>query len=117
MSAARPGPRAGGSTRRAITAWPWHSRCWARCRGRTCGSERGARGVPAGAALREGGNWVRVQRREAVAGVPGGVGVAGGDMGRVVFPAAPVKVFLTAGGEEGARRGLARRGSRIDPAE
>jgi len=43
--------------------------------------------------------------------------VDGRDIGTVVFPDAPVKVFLTASPEERARRRLAQRGSRIDPAE
>ena len=83
-------------------------------------SERVTRHVSAIAAIREVRNWVNVQQREAVAGVPrGGVVVDGRDIGTVVFPDAPVKVFLTASPEERARRRLAQRGrgSRIDPSE
>jgi len=80
-------------------------------------SERVTRHVSAIAAIREVRNWVNVQQREAVAGVPRGVVVDGRDIGTVVFPDAPVKVFLTASPEERARRRLAQRGSRIDPAE
>jgi len=83
----------------------------------TIRSERVTRHVSAIAAIREVRNWVNVQQREAVAGVPRGVVVDGRDIGTVVFPDAPVKVFLTAGPEERARRRLAQRGSRIDPAE
>jgi len=83
----------------------------------TIRSERVTRHVSAIAAIREVRNWVNVQQREAVAGVPGGVVVDGRDIGTVVFPDAPVKVFLTASAEERARRRLAQRGSRIDPAE
>lgn len=82
-------------------------------------SERVTRHVSAIAAIREVRNWVNVQQREAVAGVPRGVVVDGRDIGTVVFPDAPVKVFLTASPEERARRRLAQRGrgSRIDPSE
>ena len=80
-------------------------------------SERVTRQVSAIAAIREVRNWVNVQQREAVAGLPRGVVVDGRDIGTVVFPDAPVKVFLTASPEERARRRLAQRGSRIDPAE
>jgi len=83
----------------------------------TIRSERVTRHVSAIAAIREVRNWVNVQQREAVAGVPRGVVVDGRDIGTVVFPDAPVKVFLTASPEERARRRLAQRGSRIDPAE
>jgi len=83
----------------------------------TIRSERVTRHVSAIAAIREVRNWVNVQQREAVAGVHRGVVVDGRDIGTVVFPDAPVKVFLTASPEERARRRLAQRGSRIDPAE
>jgi cytidylate kinase len=80
-------------------------------------SERVTRHVSAIAAIREVRNWVNVQQRDAVAGVARGVVVDGRDIGTVVFPDAPVKVFLTASPEERARRRLAQRGARIDPAE
>ena len=75
----------------------------------TIRSERVTRHVSAIAAIREVRNWVNVQQREAVAGVPRGVVVDGRDIGTVVFPDAPLKVFLTASPEERARRRLAER--------
>jgi cytidylate kinase len=80
-------------------------------------SERVTRRVSEIAAIREVRHWVNVQQREAVLGHPRGVVVDGRDIGTVVFPDAPVKVFLTASPEERARRRLAQRGDRIDPAE
>jgi len=55
-------------------------------------------------------HWVNVQQREAVQGHLRGVVVDGRDIGTVVFPDAPLKVFLTASPEERARRRLAERG-------
>lgn len=82
-------------------------------------SERVTRRVSEIAAIREVRHWVNVQQRAAVAAHPRGVVVDGRDIGTVVFPDAPVKVFLTATPEERARRRLAQRagGTRIDPAE
>jgi cytidylate kinase len=81
-------------------------------------TERVTRDVSQIAAIREVRNWVNVQQREAVLGHRvAGVVVDGRDIGTVVFPDAPVKVFLTASAEERARRRLAQRGDRIDPAE
>jgi cytidylate kinase len=85
-------------------------------------SERVTRRVSEVAAIREVRHWVNVQQREAVLGHPRGVVVDGRDIGTVVFPDAPVKVFLTASPEERARRRLAQRsggggGGRIDPDE
>ena len=82
-------------------------------------SERVTQHVSQIAAIREVRNWVNVQQREAVLGHGRGVVVDGRDIGTVVFPDAPVKVFLTASPEERARRRLAQRGGgrRIDPAE
>ena len=80
-------------------------------------SDRVTRRVSEVAAIREVRNWVNVQQREAVLAHPSGVVVDGRDIGTVVFPDAPVKVFLTASPEERARRRLAQRGGRIDPAE
>ncbi len=54
--------------------------------------------------------WVNARQREAVAGHPVGVVVDGRDIGTVVFPDAPLKVFLTATAEERARRRLRQRG-------
>ncbi len=80
-------------------------------------SERVTRRVSEVAAIREVRHWVNVQQREAVVGHPRGVVVDGRDIGTVVFPDAPLKVFLTASPEERARRRLAQRGGRIDPNE
>ncbi len=81
-------------------------------------TERVTQAVSQIAAIREVRNWVNVQQREAVLGHRvDGVVVDGRDIGTVVFPDAPVKVFLTASPEERARRRLAQRGDRIDPAE
>ena len=46
----------------------------------------------------------------------GGLVADGRDMGTVVFPEAPLKVFLTASMEERARRRLAQEGKPTDPA-
>ena len=80
-------------------------------------SERVTRRVSEIAAIPEVRHWVNVQQREAVLSHPQGVVVDGRDIGTVVFPDAPVKVFLTASPEERARRRLAQRGWRIDSAE
>ncbi|PYO79155.1 MAG: (d)CMP kinase, partial [Gemmatimonadetes bacterium] len=77
-------------------------------------SDRVTRRVSEIAAIREVRHWVNVQQREAVLGHPRGVVVDGRDIGTVVFPDAPVKVFLTASPAERARRRLAQRGGRID---
>ena len=69
------------------------------------------------AAIPEVRHWVNVQQREAVGTHPQGVVVDGRDIGTVVFPDAPLKVFLTATPDERARRRLAQRGDPIDPAE
>ena len=73
-------------------------------------SERVTRHVSEIAAIREVRNWVNVQQRQAVTAGPRGVVVDGRDIGTVVFPDAPLKVFLTASPEERARRRLAQRG-------
>lgn len=73
-------------------------------------SDRVTRRVSEIAAIREVRHWVNVQQREAVVAHPRGVVVDGRDIGTVVFPDAPVKVFLTASPEERARRRLAQRG-------
>jgi len=62
------------------------------------------------AAIPEVRHWVNVQQRDAVQGHSRGVVVDGRDIGTVVFPDAPLKVFLTASPEERARRRLAERG-------
>ncbi|HEX4575303.1 MAG TPA: (d)CMP kinase [Gemmatimonadales bacterium] len=56
-------------------------------------------------------HWVNVRQREAAAARPDGVVVDGRDIGTVVFPDAPLKIFLTASPEERARRRLAQRGA------
>ncbi|HVH68711.1 MAG TPA: (d)CMP kinase [Gemmatimonadales bacterium] len=86
-------------------------------------SERVTASVSGIAAIREVRHWVNVQQREAVMGHPRGVVVDGRDIGTVVFPDAPLKVYLTASPEERARRRLLQRrglgapGGGIDPAE
>ena len=74
-------------------------------------SERVTQRVSEIAAIPEVRHWVNVQQREAVQGHPRGVVVDGRDIGTVVFPDAPLKVFLTASSEERARRRLAERGA------
>lgn len=67
------------------------------------------------AAIPEVRTWVNTQQREAVAGYEGkGVVVDGRDIGTVVFPDAPLKVFLTATPDERARRRLFQRGQAVD---
>jgi cytidylate kinase len=78
-------------------------------------SERVTRRVSALAAIPALRHWVNVQQREAALGHPQGVVVDGRDIGTVVFPDAPVKVFLTASPEERARRRLAQRGGAAGP--
>jgi cytidylate kinase len=78
-------------------------------------SERVTQRVSEIAALREVRHWVNVQQREAVLRHAGGVVVDGRDIGTVVFPDAPLKVFLTASPEERARRRLAQQGRALDP--
>jgi cytidylate kinase len=83
-------------------------------------SERVTQRVSEIAAIPEVRHWVNVQQREAVQHHPRGVVVDGRDIGTVVFPDAPLKVFLTASPEERARRRLAERGTggtRSGPAE
>jgi len=72
-------------------------------------SERVTQRVSEIAAIPEVRHWVNVQQREAVQGHLRGVVVDGRDIGTVVFPDAPLKVFLTASPEERARRRLAER--------
>lgn len=63
--------------------------------------------------------WVNTQQRRAVEGMDvggsgGGVVVDGRDIGTVVFPEAPLKIFLTATPDERARRRLFQRGQAVD---
>ena len=60
--------------------------------------------------------WVNARQREAVHAHPDGVVVDGRDIGTVVFPDSPLKVFLTATPEERARRRLSQRGQPLDGA-
>lgn len=80
-------------------------------------SERVTQRVSEVAAIPEVRHWVNVQQRDAALRHPAGVVVDGRDIGTVVFPDAPLKVFLTASPEERARRRLAQRGGRVDPNE
>jgi len=80
-------------------------------------SERVTRRVSEVAAIPEVRGWVNTRQREAVRLHPAGVVVDGRDIGTVVFPEAPVKIFLTASPEERARRRLAQRGGTVNPKE
>lgn len=54
--------------------------------------------------------WVNARQRGAVKDFGAGVVVDGRDIGTVVFPEAPLKVFLTAAPDERARRRLRQQG-------
>jgi len=78
-------------------------------------SERVTRYVSVVAAMPEVRTWVNAQQRGAVEGGGGrGVVVDGRDIGTVVFPEAPLKVFLTASSDARARRRLFQRGQAVD---
>ncbi len=77
-------------------------------------SERVTRSVSMLAAIPEVRTWVNTQQRRAVEACEGGVVVDGRDIGTVVFPEAPLKVFLTATPDERARRRLSQRGEVVD---
>ena len=77
-------------------------------------SDQVTRHVSALAAIPEVRTWVNAQQRRAVADCEGGVVVDGRDIGTVVFPEAPLKVFLTATPDERARRRLSQRGEAVD---
>lgn len=79
-------------------------------------SDRVTAHVSAVAALPAVRVWVNTRQREAVAAHPDGVVVDGRDIGTVVFPDAPLKVFLTATPEERARRRLSQRREPLDEA-
>jgi len=66
------------------------------------------------AAIPEVRTWVNTQQRRAVEDCGGGVVVDGRDIGTVVFPEAPLKIFLTATPDERARRRLSQRGDAVD---
>ncbi|HWC74246.1 MAG TPA: (d)CMP kinase [Gemmatimonadales bacterium] len=81
--------------------------------------ERVTRFVSVLAAIPEVRTWVNTQQRKVVedlkvAGGSQGVVVDGRDIGTVVFPEAPLKVFLTATPDERARRRLFQRGQEVD---
>jgi len=81
--------------------------------------ERVTRYVSVIAAIPEIRTWVNTQQRRAVEGGGGGGGgrgvvVDGRDIGTVVFPEAPLKIFLTATPDERARRRLFQRGQAVD---
>jgi cytidylate kinase len=84
--------------------------------------ERVTRYVSMLAAIPDVRTWVNTQQRRAVEGIEvgGGVGVGvgvvvdGRDIGTVVFPEAPLKIFLTATPVERARRRLFQRGEAVD---
>lgn len=78
-------------------------------------SERVTARVSELAALPEVRGWVNRHQRARAAECPWGVVVDGRDIGTVVFPDAPLKVFLTASPEERARRRLAQRSGAVDP--
>lgn len=77
-------------------------------------AERVTARVSALAAIPEIRTWVNERQRAAVAGHAHGVVVDGRDIGTVVFPEAPLKVFLTAAPVERARRRLTQRGDSWD---
>ena len=77
-------------------------------------SDRVTRLVSTVAALPDVRAWVNEQQRNAVASIDEGVVVDGRDIGTVVFPDAPLKVFLTAHPDERARRRLFQRGQPVD---
>jgi len=76
-------------------------------------TERVTRQVSQIAAIPEVRTWVNARQREAAADHPSGVVVDGRDIGTVVFPDAPLKIFLTATPDERARRRLSQRGRAV----
>src|SRR5258708_7124832 len=76
-------------------------------------SERVTRHVSQIAAIPEVRTWVNARQREAAADHPSGVVVDGRDIGTVVFPDAPRKVFLTATPDARPRRRLSQRGRAV----
>jgi cytidylate kinase len=79
-------------------------------------SDRVTRRVSEVAALPEVREWVNEALRDATALHPRGVVIDGRDIGTVVFPDALLKVFLTAGEGERARRRLLQEGRSVDEA-
>ena len=78
--------------------------------------DRVTRYVSVVAAIPEVRTWVNTHQRRAVQGGAGrqGVVVDGRDIGTVVFPEAPLKIFLTATADARARRRLFQRGQQVD---
>lgn len=70
--------------------------------------------VSAVAALSPVRDWVNERLREAARADVAGVVVDGRDIGTVVFPAAPLKIFLTASPETRAQRRLSQEGRPAD---
>jgi cytidylate kinase len=79
--------------------------------------DRVTRHVSTIAALPEIRAWVNDQQRAIARDQPRGVVVDGRDIGTVVFPDAPLKVYLTATPDERAKRRLSQRGQAADAAE
>jgi cytidylate kinase len=79
-------------------------------------SDRVTHRVSEVAALPEVREWVNKALRDATALHPRGVVIDGRDIGTVVFPDALLKVFLTAGKGERARRRLLQEGRSADEA-
>lgn len=77
-------------------------------------SERVTRYVSVVAAIPEVRTWVNARQRLAVQEMGGNIVVDGRDIGTVVFPEAPLKIFLTATADERARRRLFQRGEAVD---
>lgn len=80
-------------------------------------TERVTRHVSAIAAIPDVRTWVNARQREAAVQHSSGVVVDGRDIGTVVFPEAPLKVFLTATPDERARRRLTQWGREVGPGE
>jgi cytidylate kinase len=76
--------------------------------------DRVTRYVSSLAAIPEVRTWVNTQQRLVVQDHGAGVVVDGRDIGTVVFPEAPLKIFLTAHPDERARRRLFQRGESVD---
>ena len=66
------------------------------------------------AAIPEVRSWVNAQQRKAVTHCHTGVVVDGRDIGTVVFPDAPLKIYLTAHADARARRRLSQQGEATD---
>ena len=77
-------------------------------------SERVTQRVSQLAAIAEVRIWVNDRQRRAAVEHPAGVVVDGRDIGTVVFPEAPLKIFLTAAPAERARRRLTQQGHTWD---